>query len=360
MTTTHGTLRRVLVTVVTAALVCAIGGCSSKSEDGPDTQSKSGTFANKDVNEITSLPELTRTQQAREMVSQTEDQINGRLTLLSALADECATCSLALDSALVASSERLQLAGGLWDPWGGFQQRPWSSNQVQLLNPIPEPGFTVESVAGYMGETAKSQLQAMAEAESVPASQRLTFSSLLIERMISASLLAEEFGFQLGEATARLTDEGTPSFVIDGAPSPAPSEESPQSEGQLSLEQQSLVQFDCVYGELIRNISVNEDEAQTENAIRFAQGIQDRTVSLSALGISDHRLTRCSLASTDPSDLLAELVRIDAGLLGSDNGEIRRLASQWVFADVESLVTDYPERAQSLTLVNSISAVDAE
>ncbi|MFZ1381166.1 MAG: hypothetical protein WAS54_00060 [Scrofimicrobium sp.] len=360
MTTRPTTLPRLFGVATVAVLVVVGAGCTSGSNDAADTQSQSGSMSDAKVNEITPLPELTAAQQAREMVAQTESEIGGRLSLLTDLADSCADCSLTLDTALSSSSNRLEVAGGLWDPWNGFEQRPWSTNQVQPISPIPQPGFTVQNVAGYMGATAKTQLVILAEAEGVPASQRVTFSALLVERLISADRLAGQFGFQLGDAIAALPADGTPSFVVDGAASPTVSAEEPQSEGQLSFEQQALVQLDCVYTELIGNVSAGDDEAQIENAVRFSQQIQDRTVSLSSLGTADHRGLRCSLSSNDPSALLSELVRIDTGLLGSDSPEIRRLAAQWALDDVDLLVARYPEQAQSLTLLNPATEVDGE
>ncbi len=360
MTTRPTTLPRLFGVATVAVLVVVGAGCTSGSNGAADTQSQSGSMSDANVNEITPLPELTAAQQAREMVSQTESEIGGRLSLLTDLADSCADCLLALDAARLSSSARLEAVGGLWDPWDGFEQRPWSTNQVQLISPIPQPGFTVQNVAGYMGATAKTQLVILAEAEGVPANQRVTFSALLVERLISADRLAGQFGFQLGDAIAALPADGTPSFVVDGAASPTVSAEEPQSEGQLSFEQQALVQLDCVYTELIGNVSAGDDEAQIENAVRFSQQIQDRTVSLSSLGTADHRGLRCSLSSNDPSALLSELVRIDTGLLGSDSPEIRRLAAQWALDDVDLLVARYPEQAQSLTLLNPATEVDGE
>ena len=117
MTTRPTTLPRLFGAATVAVLVVVGAGCTSGSNGVADTQSQSTSMSDANVNEITPLPELTAAQQAREMVSQTESEIGGRLSLLTDLADSCADCLLALDAARLSSSARLEAVGGLWDPW---------------------------------------------------------------------------------------------------------------------------------------------------------------------------------------------------------------------------------------------------
>lgn len=345
-----------------ASLILATSGCSFTVES-PDSNSsaKPSSDSASNVNEITMLPKLTARQQAQEMVGQTELEINTRLTLLSDLASSCDECSNALMAALAASTQRLEEAGGTWDPWEGFEQRPWSQVQVQSVPPTPQPGFTVSSVAGYMAATAEDGIATLAEAGGVPSADRITVSALLLERLASASALANEFGFSVTEAATSTRLDETPSFVIDGAWDESDDLQNQQSVGDnYSLEEAALIQYDCISLALIRSISTTSDEALSSSSVHLSQQIQDRTTALGSLGVEDLRRPRCSLALTDPQALLADLVRVGVSLLGSEDPALRASAVPWTLEDTELLANMYPEVAKSLSLLSSLTDTETE
>lgn len=332
-------------------------------------------------NQVASVAKLDAQEELRDEIARIEAAIAIRSSEMQALATECASCQNALSTVTSAASERLNAAGGLWEPWttdnsttaelsayqvsvndgvATFTDASGNTASVQIPDEVGDAPYTVRALAAYMYRSADEQLAQLVETEvdAEESEQFNTLAALLAGRMVSALELADAYGVNLEAAIAELPAAVTSATAVDSQEASQDSRDGEQDETEVatatvstwelpdteSLElsedarselSEALRQFDCLAGAMTAAISSGADE---DAATTYRVDSVSRTDQLLAYGAVESRDLRCESASSETDVLYAQAVAVDLQLLASKTVEVRQLGAIYLLEDIATWV----------------------
>lgn len=315
-----------------------VGGCSAT--DTFPAAYHGGT-------EVAPLPSLSADQMARDSVARSDAAVLDRAEELVGLASNCDKCAGALEKTATAAAERLDLSGGVWEPWGVFAEQEDAALYVELPAEVGEAPYTVQGLIGYMATTATAQLVEVAETEGMEPGVRANLAGVLGARLVSAYDLAQAFNTTVPEAIKALPDGGAaPRAGTDadldesGAPvDPVEQVEHPlQSGADQDMRWEALldasgavVGFDCLRSTLLMN---SDGVLPPERVLALSDTLERRNQQILRTGVEDTRPLRCLLAPSDTATYVREMIRFDLALIMDGNQEARVLAAKYLAADI--------------------------
>lgn len=341
------------------------------------------------VVEKSELPELDDVDIVRDEVARAESSISERASTLASLAVECEACDAALLKSAGSAQERLDLAGGLWDPWGEFSDSEESDTFVVLPAEVGEAPFTVNGLVAFTAETASEQLMGVAALPSDFAEEREALGAILVGRLGAAHALAHAFGTQVA-AVAPLSAEAT-SVYAPSDPDPSEEEtlgegvtasgspesgEAPQAEAPASGEQSqvgpesgasngddaqsggatrnaedrvgtAVAKLDCARSTLL-TLPVEEEEVG--GILSFASTLENRNRALLKAGAPDTRSLRCLSGATSVAELLEEIASQDLIILSNGEPDVAAAAAEGLVEALVAWVAFSPETLPTVTL----------
>ncbi len=318
-----------MAVVAAVTLTVGLGGCGVHLETTPSE-----------------LPTLSGTALLRDTAVRSDAAAADQAQVLSAKATSCESCRDGLDALNQASQDRVQVLGGVWDPWGGD-----TPTGAAVPEPVADAPMDPATLASWLAATAQRDLSSAAQDTDVPGADARTLAAVATGRLASAQLLADTYGFTLNAGSDRLTnlqerlhraasaggqgwrgwsftEEDRP--VPEPTPSPLPSD---NAEVQDSVELSQAVRvWDCVAQALPRREVV--DQAIADASSR-SDALLTRAASVLALGVEDTRELRCRLADDLTVAQLDDLVLgADLDLFLSDAPSVRVLGAQFAARDV--------------------------
>lgn len=314
------------------------------------------------TNEAAQLPTLSRTAQLREDIVGADLAIEEAAVAAAQLAVLCPECADTLQQGGDAAEQRVDLAGGQW--------QPWDDTSADLPRPPTPAGAPSDPhlLVSYMYQSAQKQLQEIAETSGLEQDQRVLLASLVAGRAASAFTLSQTYPTSnLGALPgAALEPTKTDKFSYSDyalkqggdAPSSKGSSEQDAPTGadetggsvDDTLTQDALVSYDCIatgFSKLFDGAGQEQDNSLFFN--RFT----DRSAALEQDGVSDKRPVRCTLPLIDENGDTAKNLRIlmektvgtDLSLMKSSSVKIRTLAAEFLIDDIK-LWSKYQEANQ--------------
>lgn len=277
------------------------------------------------------LPELRGEALARDVAARTEAAAAERAAHLAARAASCDSCRQALDAVTASSRQRLEVLGGLWDPWQGEDLA-----DAELPAPPTAAPFTVEDFTSWLVASAERDWAVAANAD-ISADLAYALAGAAAGRYVSATRLASVYGIPLTQGDAHMwssadrvasraqhSDEDGTGWGLDGS-SRGFGDDWPQSMGAPSSlagdtrSAEAVRVWDCASQGLARAEVV-------DGTLKGSEGISDELLlridrTLGA-GVPDKRSFRCSLGS-DPKTIATALLNADLSLVGSSSPAVR-------------------------------------
>lgn len=285
------------------------------------------------------LLSLTGSQQLRDQLARSEFAIEISASELAELATECERCAHSLSYTAESAEARLQVVGGLWEPWALIE--PDQQSGLPQLPEVGEAPMTPEELVGYMHASALDQLQGLLAVEELEPGDRKLLASVLAGRLLSARYLASTFGVNVEDAASHLPQGATatvPDTPIASAERTATAPgDVPQSGNTETAEllRSAIVSYDCVGTSIGFSTLPDSDYF-------FAQSLYDdllaRREVLEAFAGSPGAI-RCVLSFPDDSSLVSEMLAADLNLFSSDDAAVLELAQQWLLEDIQTAAT---------------------
>lgn len=306
-----------------ASLTTVSAGCSV---DSDHTQSGTGTSAS-------GLPQLTSTQSLRDDIARSESAIATNAHFLSSLATACEACADVLTTVSDDASARLQLDGGMWTPWPDAQ----SGQDLPLPAETADTPLTPAGLAGYMAESARSQLESLASNTDVDESETITLAATIAGRWASADALADFYGVDLVEASEALD----PAQLVTRVGAPTGSEDASTQNAEIAdqsglLEeegsQRALITFDCAATATGRSSFSTENPNSEQH---LYDSLTHRSVALIEAGVNDNRPARCDAEPQSIGATMNDLIGADIDVLTSTNPTVRQLGAQYIVNDLQ-------------------------
>lgn len=330
--------------------------------------------------EVIALPALDEVQILRDEVARADWAIAQRTSEMAGLATECEGCRDVLVQAAEAADIRTLLSGGVWEPWGDFQERADADTVVELPGEVAEAPYQVGPLSAYMWSTAVFQMDEVAAQEGLEPEERQALASILAGRMASARLLANHYGVDLGAQVSSLAPEAAVASVpveedevdkdalandedalaqSDGGAA-VQSGDAGQSGGldgaQSGLEEEetrdfaaeALVAYDCVRSTVLMT---PEEELAPLVPFDLAQNLNSRSKMLVREGTRDDRGIRCLIPSPDTATIMGRLLMADIALIGADSPELRQMAVGYIRSDVTSWVSVSPQTVPTTSVL---------
>ncbi len=365
------------VAAVAAAFVSAgflMAGCTHQvatsqddhSTTNPSGQRHSGPYESAGSSAPAALPELDRAALVRDAIGRTEQAIMDRTSQLASAADSCDTCASALTHAEKEADLRLKAAGGTWLPWGDPVDAKANalihSGRVEIPAPVSDAPFTVDGLIAFMVLSAQDQLEALVRTQSIEPADRVALAGVLSGRIVSVTVLAEQFDVDVQQLSAELSkgehndkyvsllpdlgvsDSGEDQDTDD----PRPDSTKDDADRSLTVEEQAAITYDCIHGTLLE---ITEPNVDREKSLALNMDFEIRVDALRTLGAKDLRSARCILQTSQVSELLGEIVRTDLSLFASDDEEVRSLAATVLWPDSENWARLTPEEAVGSTIL---------
>lgn len=330
--------------------------------------------------EVIALPALDEVQILRDEVARADWAIAQRTSEMAGLATECEGCRDVLVQAAEAADIRTLLSGGVWEPWGDFQERADADTVVELPGEVAEAPYQVGPLSAYMWSTAVFQMDEVAAQEGLEPEERQALASILAGRMASARLLANHYGVDLGAQVSSLAPEAAVASVpveedevdkdalandedalaqSDGGAA-VQSGDAGQSGGldgaQSGLEEEetrdfaaeALVAYDCVRSTVLMT---PEEELAPLVPFDLAQNLNSRSKMLVREGTRDDRGIRCLIPNSDTATIMGRLLMADIALIGADSPELRQMAVGYIRSDVTSWVSVSPQTVPTTSVL---------
>ncbi len=365
--------------------------------------------------EVIALPALDEVQILRDEVARADWAIAQRTSEMAGLATECEGCRDVLVQAAEAADIRTLLSGGVWEPWGDFQERADADTVVELPGEVAEAPYQVGPLSAYMWSTAVFQMDEVAAQEGLEPEERQALASILAGRMASARLLANHYGVDLGAQVSSLAPEAAVASVpveedeVDkdalanedsGEDGGADAGDNPnastspdagadsdtatgadkdggalaQSDGgaavqsgdagqsggldgaQSGLEEEETRDFAAealVAYDCVRSTVLMTPEEELAPLVPFdlAQNLNSRSKMLVREGTRDDRGIRCLIPSPDTATIMGRLLMADIALIGADSPELRQMAVGYIRSDVTSWVSVSPQTVPTTSVL---------
>ena len=311
------TTHRVPSLVATGAALFALSACSSSS-----------------------MPTLSGFDAVRDQAARTESAASDRATQLAEVATDCASCSAALRAVASASGERLEVLGGLWDPWGGSTPEGASAPAA-----VSEAPTDVSAFVSWLARTAIRDLEIAADTNRTSSEEARTLSAAALGRYASAVTLAQAYGIELdagldqalliNDRVNAASRQGVQTWSIDLFDAPALTSSFAPSGKNLAASQElstAVATWDCTASTLPKA----QVSAGTLTDVYAVSGelLVRADVALRA-GAADMRTPRCDLGFLDAPSLAANLLAADAAMLTSDSADVRAAGASAAMADIE-------------------------
>ncbi len=372
---TRSTFRAAAVGSAAATIALLMSGCSGVP---PMFSAVTGQT------EVIALPRLDAAQTLRDEVARADWTIAQRTTQMAQMATECESCKTALEQAAESAGIRAVMSGGVWEPWGDFQDRDDAASVVELPAEVADAPYQVGPLSAYMWSTAKTQLDEVATLEGLEPAERQGLASILAGRMASARLLADQYSVDLGAQLASLAPEAavpsvpkdvvkdddpdakgegegatvspTDSPAASSTDSPDASQSSDVNEAQSGAEDEAtrdfaaeaLVTYDCVRSTVL---ITPEMELAPLRPFVLGQTLNSRAKMLVREGTPDDRDIRCLIPHADAATILGQMLTADIMLMGIDSVEVRQIATSYILADVTSWVSVSPQTVPTTSIL---------
>lgn len=298
------------------------------------------------------LPDLDDMETVRDEVARAEFAVSQRAAELRSLSVECPKCEKALGAVSVDAQDRLELSGGLWEPWGDFTHEPDAGSYVALPPEVVEAPFDVAGLVDFMTQTALQQLDEVGGLDDDFSDEKVALAGILIGRLGSAQALAVAFDLpptfakdfddpsgwtyvdggdpedaEAPEDTADPEGAGTSEDAAVGRQSEGLSQSGGESKGPSSsaneptvseksnneefsadeadLVTQTVTHLDCARSTLL---ALPEGEVPVDVKLEFASWLEKHNREYLSLGVQDARPLRCTLKTADAPTLIADVV----------------------------------------------------
>ncbi len=275
---------------------------------------------------------------------------------------QCPKCYTALDKLFEDAMARLDLAGGMWNPWGDFALREDAAQYVEIpTDPIDAP-FTVAALTAFMLTTAKEQLESLAVAASIGDEERQALGALLASRIISAVLLAEAYDIDLSTASEALPESATTGVIDQDDPDVA-SQSGPTSQSGDTDEKtnaasdRALEHFDCARTGIMMYRS---EEFTTDTAKRLSEDLNKRMNRLVEEGANSVGRLRCETNVSTLNDIFDHLLKADLLMLSSPSADQRLRAARAVSHDALRWARYEPSAAPTISLLVEYDSSDEQ
>ncbi len=269
-------------------------------------------------------------------MARTEFAIETSASHLSGLASVCKGCAASLEENAVDADARLEILGGLWEPWA--QLEPGQRLDLLELPAVGDAPLAPAPLAGYMHATALMQLEQLRQLSDDENLPQELLASLLAGRLLAAQYLADDF-----EADPKLEAATLPAGALLTNPEGAAVSPSNTSESELASQsgaqtsedarQRAAQAMDCA-GSTLGFTSLATEKVDWEQSLY--DELISRRIQLEQLGPWPAPI-RCVIQFEEPSDVLEAVLGADLQLLISGDTALEELGLRWLLQDVKSV-----------------------
>ncbi len=294
------------------------------------------------------LPPLSAAEQVRDDLARAEWAISARAQQMAAASTQCPQCYTALDKLFEDAMARLDLAGGMWNPWGDFALREDAAQYVEIpTDPIDAP-FTVAALTAFMLTSATQQLDELAVPAEVEGDERQAMGALLAGRVVSAQLLASAFDFDLQAAVKKLPQDATSGGAAGSSTATAQGDEARGDTDEEAHADLALAHLDCARTGVLGN---RNEVFSTETALKISDDLNERMNRLVEEGAKSSGRVRCEVNASSLSEAFTHLLQADLLLLSSPAVDQRLAGAGAVSQDALRWARYEPATAPAVSLL---------
>lgn len=347
--------RRGIAAACLVAATLAIGGCSA-------TNSLPAAYTPEHAE--VKLPDLDEVQVVRDKVSRADFAVSQRSAALAALSVDCGTCATALKASEDHALARLELSGGLWEPWGDLASEDDASTYVAFPPDVVEAPYTVLGLVEFMTHSAAQQLVDIGSLDANFSEEKSALAGIVVGRLGAAQELGLAFNLapvfvevregaggeayapdlEVPQSRGSEQEDSVPAYTGLSAPSPAsrlfvdpallPAQvaaDEDLSEDDASRLAALVSDLDCVRSSAL---ALPEDQWETAEKLHFASLLEKHNDDYLRLGGPDERSLRCVSDLGNAQDLVQHAVTQQVRLLVEGPASAAGVAARAIVEDM--------------------------